>query len=54
MVNFNKSALCISKGAGKKHYNALSSILGVRKMTDDKKYLGNKRRKKEAPLLILL
>lgn len=41
MVNFNKSALCISKGASRKRLNAFVSILGVRKITKDKIYLGN-------------
>lgn len=41
MINFNKSALCISKGASRKRLNAFVSILGVKKITKDKKYLGN-------------
>lgn len=51
-VNFNKSALCISKRASRKLYNALIAILSVRKMVDDERYLGNplpikKKKKKE-------
>lgn len=41
MVNFNKSAICINKCASKKCYNSLLSILVVRTMLDDEKYLGN-------------
>lgn len=41
LVNFNKSAPCIIKGASKKCYNSLISIIGVRKMLEDERYLGN-------------
>lgn len=41
MVNFNKSALYNSKGASKKIYNSLVSILGARKMVEDERYLCN-------------
>lgn len=41
MVNFNKSNLCISKGDSKKLYNSLIAIIGVWRMVEDEKYLGN-------------
>lgn len=34
MINFNKSDLCISKDDGRKRFNSLVLVLGIRQMTE--------------------
>lgn len=41
LVNYHKSALCISKGACKKRTNILARILEDKKMECNETYLGN-------------